>query len=144
MSRDLDAVVHAHFWCRQDVPIEERLETARSNLGVEESSCELCGEEEHPFCFIPRYSADIGSSWWLIEELRLRGFDVYITMFGHDHKPGRSLVYVMTVKQTDAYGSTETEYASEHSAAHAICLAALAAIGEPYEAGVAERQTHGT
>ena len=116
-SRELDARVHAYYWYRKDVPIEERIETALDALVFDEDLCAIF--------LVPHYSTDMGAAWLLVLELRERGIDVYITAPGYDHKPERSLVDIHTREQTDGYGSIQEEYTSEHTAEHAICVAYL-------------------
>lgn len=75
---------------------------------------------------VPSYSNDISAAWEVVKKMRKIGFDVAIESLNDTLECGGDLHHVRFFKRIEGdYG----EYDSEKSFTHAICIAALAAIG---------------
>jgi hypothetical protein len=123
IGRELDALVAEKILgCK--VGRHARL---RTDAGEPDYICECDGyPHQHPWIddtrYLPDYSSDMSAAWEIIEKLKER-FDGQFSFSGGE--------WTFLLGTLDAGGDLQNGavYASSASAPHAICLAALKALG---------------
>lgn len=81
------------------------------------------------YAIVPNYSTDIAAAWKVIEELRK---DQKALLISQAYQ-GPYWEYLSKVEWNDSLKGYRFEFATSISAPHAICLAALKAVGVNYE-----------
>lgn len=75
---------------------------------------------------LPAYSTEISAAWQVVEKLDALGFYVTVDRLGHDPRFWRAETHTW---DADEGGRVGDNWHDAETAPHAICLAALAAVG---------------